>query len=199
MKAEAVLASSLLQSARLRLVALTDADVPIIARWHQDPLFLRLFDARAAKPRTEVELTEWLHEQHRSTTAFVFGIRLVSDDTLIGYVEIDGVLWAHQTAWLAYCIGEAAQQRKGYGTEAVRLALQFAFDELNLHRMQATVFSYNQPSMQLLTSVGFQREGVYREFLQRDGQRHDMYLFGLLRHEWEAGRNIPNQKLIADG
>ena len=65
--------------------------------------------------------------------------------------------------------------------------------------MQATVFSYNQPSMQLLTSVGFQREGVYREFLQRDGQRHDMYLFGLLRHEWEAGRNIPNQKLIADG
>ena len=124
MKAEAVLASSLLQSARLRLVALTDADVPIIARWHQDPLFLRLFDARAAKPRTEVELTEWLHEQHRSTTAFVFGIRLVSDDTLIGYVEIDGVLWAHQTVWLAYCIGEAAHTEHGLGSAEISSSVQ---------------------------------------------------------------------------
>lgn len=189
MKAEAGAAlSSLLRSARVRLTALTDDDVLTVARWHQDPLFLRLFDSRAAKPRTQAELLEWLHEQHKSTTAFVFGIRLTSDDALIGYVEIDAIEWTHQTAWLSYCIGEVAERSKGYGTEAVHLALVFAFNELNLHRIQATVFSYNQPSMRVLETLGFQREGMYREFLQRDGQRHDMYLYGLLRREWSEQR-----------
>jgi RimJ/RimL family protein N-acetyltransferase len=55
------------------------------------------------------------------------------------------------------------------------------------------VFSYNLRSLTLFEKLGFQREGVFPEFLQRDGRRHDMILFGLLCHEWEAqqaGRNI---------
>jgi RimJ/RimL family protein N-acetyltransferase len=65
------------------------------------------------------------------------------------------------------------------------LALRFAFDELNLHRLQLTAFSYNERAVALYEKLGFRQEGVFREFLQRDGRRHDMILFGLLRHEWE--------------
>jgi RimJ/RimL family protein N-acetyltransferase len=66
----------------------------------------------------------------------------------------------------------------------MRLALDFAFRELNLHRICLTVFSYNPAAIKLYESLGFTREGVYREHLQRDGQRHDMILYGLLRREW---------------
>jgi RimJ/RimL family protein N-acetyltransferase len=46
------------------------------------------------------------------------------------------------------------------------------------------VFSYNESAIALYEALGFTREGVYREHLERDGRRHDMYLYGLLRSEW---------------
>ncbi len=180
-------ATPLLQSARLRLTALTLSDLAAVVQWHQDPAFLRLFDARPAKPRTEPALREWIETQNRSSDAFLFAIRSC-ENKLLGFIEIDGILWSHGVGSIAYGIGEAAERGKGYGTEAMELALAFAFHEINLHRIQATVFSYNRSSIRLLERLGFIREGVYREFLERDGQRHDMLLYGLLRQEWEASR-----------
>jgi RimJ/RimL family protein N-acetyltransferase len=66
----------------------------------------------------------------------------------------------------------------------MELALNFAFRELNLYRVQLTVFSYNERALKLYEKMGFKREGVFRDFIQRDGRRHDMILFGLLRREW---------------
>jgi RimJ/RimL family protein N-acetyltransferase len=83
--------------------------------------------------------------------------------------------------------GDRQNWGKGYGTEAMRLALNFAFNELNLHRVQLSVFDYNERAIALYEKMGFVREGVYREYLQRDGKRYDMYLYGLLRREWPGG------------
>ena len=68
----------------------------------------------------------------------------------------------------------------------MRLLLDYAFGELNLHRFQLTVFAYNERASALYEKLGFVREGVFREFLLRDGTRYDMYLYGLLRREWET-------------
>lgn len=87
----------------------------------------------------------------------------------------------------AFVSGEfvAVLSKSGGGKSTVLNLIAFAFNELNLHRIQVTVFSYNERSISLVEKLGFQREGVYREFLQRDGRRHDMVLYGLLRHEWK--------------
>jgi len=45
----------------------------------------------------------------------------------------------------------------------------------------------NRRSIALFEKLGFRREGAHREFLQRDGERYDMLLYGLLKHEWRAG------------
>jgi RimJ/RimL family protein N-acetyltransferase len=63
--------------------------------------------------------------------------------------------------------------------------ITFAFQELNLHRLQLSVFSYNQKAISLYERLGFKKEGTYREFLERDSKRFDMFLYGLLRHEWK--------------
>ncbi len=176
--------TDLLRSPRVRLTAITAADLPAIARWYDDVTFARDFDSRPARPRTEAELAEWLQAQQKSATAFVFAIRLRENDELIGTVEIDGIQWAHRVGWLAIAIGPATRRGHGYGEEALRLALRFAFDELNLYRVQLTVFGYNERAIRLYERLGFQREGTYREYLERDGRRFDMYLYGLLRREW---------------
>jgi RimJ/RimL family protein N-acetyltransferase len=181
-----MLFSNLLVGEHVRLTALTPADIPDLARWYQDAGFLRLYDARPAYPQSEAALGQWLEERHKANDTFLFALRLINDEALIGFIELEGILWPHGTCWLSIGIGDAAWRGMGYGSEALRLALRFAFHEINLHRVQLTVFSYNAPAIALYEKLGFRREGMYREFLQRDGIRYDMYLYGLLRHEWEA-------------
>ncbi len=176
----------ILGGTNVRLTACTLNDVPTMLKWYQDDVLLRLLDTQPAKPRTEGGLTDWISNHHKATDAFLFGVRLTADDTLIGCIELDGIMWTHQTTWLAIAIGDETHRGKGYGREALELALRFAFQELNLHRVQLTVFSYNERAIALYEKIGFTREGVYRECLQRDGCRHDMILYGLLRDEWVA-------------
>lgn len=179
------LLANLWQGERVRLAGLTHADVPVIASWHANPAFLRLYEAEPARPRTEDELSRWLDDTHKNPRTFAFAIRRLADDVLLGMVSIEDILWTHAVGWLSIAIGDRAHWGQGYGREAMRLALDFAFRELNLHRLQLTVFEYNPRAIALYEGLGFRREGVYREFLERDGRRHDMYLYGLLRGEWQ--------------
>ena len=182
--------STLLRGNRVQLTTLTQSTLPTVAQWHQNPEFLRLFDVLPAYPKTEAALAQWLEDMHKATDAFLFAVRSLDNDELIGYVELDGILWTHRVSGVSIAIGEAKYRGQGYGYEVMQLVLRFAFDELNLHRVQLTVFSYNERAIALYEKLGFQREGVYREYLQRDGKRYDMYLYGLLRSEWEDGLKI---------
>jgi RimJ/RimL family protein N-acetyltransferase len=178
--------SKLLHGERVRLNALTSDDLPTIVRWYEDADFMRLYDALPARPKSEAELTKWLEGLQKDKNTFAFAVRTQDSDALVGTVELDGILWAHRVSGFGIAIGDRAHWGKGYGTEAAQLTLAFAFNELNLHRITATVFSYNARSIALMEKLGFQREGAFREFLQRDGERYDMLLYGLLRREWEA-------------
>lgn len=171
---------------RVRLTALRPDDAQTVARWYEDGEFARLFDASAAHPKTEGAISKWMDAAERDQNVYALAIRFLYNDEIIGYVEIDGIQWTHRVGWLAIGIGSPSHRSKGYGTEAMQLMMRFAFQELNLHRLQLTVFSYNEPAMRMYERLGFQREGTFREFLLRDGRRHDMLLYGLLASEWEA-------------
>ncbi|MBN1562408.1 MAG: GNAT family N-acetyltransferase [Anaerolineae bacterium] len=177
--------ATLLQGERVRLTACEPRDLPLLARWYQDTDFARRFDAAPAMPKTEKQVAEYIEDQQKSPTGYPFAIRLLDAEDMIGYCELDGILWNQGTGWLALAIGDPALRGQGYGTEALRLLLAFGFAELNLRRVQLTVFSYNVPAIRLYEKLGFQREGVFREFLHRDGRTFDMLLYGLLRREFK--------------
>lgn len=178
--------NQLLSGQQVYLTTLNRDDAPIIAGWEQDTEFLRLLDASPAQPRTVEQITGWLENASKSRSDFLFGIRLLTSDDLIGWAEIDGIQWAHGSAGVGLGIGDRNYWGQGCGTEAMLLLLRFAFHELNLHGIHLTVFSYNERAIAMYEKLGFRREGAYREYLHRDGQRFDMLLYGLLRQEWEA-------------
>jgi RimJ/RimL family protein N-acetyltransferase len=178
---------NLFRGGRIRLTAPRPDDVQTWVRWYEDSSFGRLFDMRPAYPRSVERLHGLLDSMMRSTEGYPFAIRLHENDALIGHVELDDVQWAHRSAWVSIAIGDPANRGLGYGTEALRLLLDFGFRELNLHRVQLTVFSYNAPAIRLYERLGFVREGAHREALLRDGERYDMYLYGLLAREWQQG------------
>jgi RimJ/RimL family protein N-acetyltransferase len=179
--------TTLFYGPRVRLTALKPEDAEAWARWYEDVEFARMFDSTPAFPRSQNRLRAYLDDlDKRRDTTFVFAIRPLYADDIIGYCELDGVQWNNRSAWLAIAIGDPNHRGVGYGTEALLLLLRFAFHELNLHRVQLTVFQYNTRAIAVYERLGFQREGNYRDALLRDGKRFDMYLYGILSHEWEA-------------
>lgn len=189
-----MISDNILRGERIRLAALTRNDLPTFASWYEDAGFSRLLDAVPAAPKSPEQWEKWLKKTEEDKASYVFAIRRAESEELLGYLELDGILWNHQHCWIGIGLGERENWGRGYGREAMELALKFAFHELNLHRVQLSVFSYNQQAINLYKKLGFVQEGVFREHLQRDGQRYDMLLFGLLRREWEAGRPVTGNR-----
>ena len=190
-----MIAPNLLRGEKVRLTAVQSGDMATIARWWADPEFLRLYNTAPAAPRNEDQLSRRFDTSQTSPDTFLFAIRLLAEDDIIGLLEFDGVEWAHRTTFVSIGIGAAEHRGHGYGNDAMRVALRFAFHELNLHRVCLTVFSYNTAAIALYERLGFRREGVYREHIERDGRRYDMMLHGLLRPEWDKSESTD---LIAD-
>lgn len=183
-----MLSTGLLHGELVYLDALRVDDLDVVTAWYSDADTLRNLDAVAAQPQTREQIQGWYEERIGQANAFLFAIRRQSDDDLVGYVELDGILWQHRTSGMAILIASAADRGKGYGRDALQVVMRFAFQELNLHRLQLTVFAYNTPAIALYEHLGFQLEGTFREFLQRDGKRHDMHLYGLLHDEWAQAK-----------
>lgn len=175
---------NLFQGKKVRLACLTKEDAPAMAAWTQDAGYLRLQDTEIAAMETPEEVSAFIDRENESSTAYVFGIRRMSDDVLVGMIGLYDIAWSNRTAWVGVGIGRREDWGRGYGSEAMGLVIRYAFDELNLHRLQLTVIDYNPRALKMYETLGFVREGAYREFVERDGARHDLILYGLLRPEW---------------
>jgi RimJ/RimL family protein N-acetyltransferase len=180
--------NTLFHGEHVRLAALAQEDAHSFHRWYQDSEFVRNLDSAVAIPKSTARLGRFIEDEERARDSYMLGIRTLDTDALIGFIHVDSIMWTHGSAWFAIGIGEADYRGRGYGADATALALQFAFHELNLHRLQLTVFSYNERAIRLYERMGFRKEGVFREALQRDGQRSHIYLYGILRREWEERR-----------
>lgn len=109
---------------------------------------------------------------------FIFG---GDERTLVGALTLSNVRrGVAQMATLGYWIG-APYVRQGYMTDAVRTVQAFAFDHLNLHRIEAACLPRNAASIALLRRTGFQHEGLARAYLKIDGAWQDHLLFARLR------------------
>lgn len=179
-----MISTNLLKGKKVKLTAINEKDMEIIARWYSDIDFLRFFDTAPALPKTELQLYEWIKSIQDSSSSVAFAIRPIEDDEIAGYIELDKISWVHGVATVGIGIGAAEHRGKGYAKEALKLLMELAFNELNLHRLQLNVFNYNERAIMIYESLGFKREGVYREYIHRDGRRWDMYLYGILRNEW---------------
>jgi RimJ/RimL family protein N-acetyltransferase len=158
------------------------------SRWMRDSEFVRLLDTDPARLFSIDKNKEWfeknLVEEQKDDELFLL-IQTLEDDRTIGLIGLDGIRWTHGDAWIGIGLGDREYWGKGYGTDAMRILLRYAFEELNLHRLSLSVFEYNPRAIRSYEKVGFIVEGSARKFLNRDGQRYDMLFMGILREEWE--------------
>lgn len=171
-------------------LAMEEPDVRAKAevRWRRDSEFHRLVDGDPAKVISEKKLKEWSEkflEEGFKPDGYQFSIRALADDRLIGFIG----LWAdlvHSEGWVGIGIGEREFWGKGYGTDAMRLVLRYAFTEVNLRRVSLALHSYNERALRSYEKAGFRLEGRTRSDQRRDGRRTDTLWMGILRDEWSG-------------
>jgi RimJ/RimL family protein N-acetyltransferase len=178
--------SPLFTGTRIRLAAFQPGDAEIAARWTEDGEYQRQIDTDYARPSTAQEQAEMLNSR-RSPNSVNFALRTLDDDRLIGFVVIHSIEWNNQCGTLAIGIGEAAYRGKGLGGEALKLILNYAFNELNLYRVGLDVISNNERALRAYRKAGFVEEGHMRASVYRDGKRLDRILMSVLRDEWHPG------------
>lgn len=182
----------LLLGSRVRLTAIRDGDKEAVEGWFSHAHFLRYYDMLPAIPQSCKQIETLFREFEDSADKLMFAIRKNDDGKIIGVAGFYDVLWTNGVATTFIGVGDQSSAGKGYGKEAMELLLDFGFNELNFHRIQLSTIAYNHIAIKLYESLGFSREGIYREFILRDGQRFDMYLYGLLDAEWRS-KHEPQQ------
>ncbi|PWW28876.1 ribosomal-protein-alanine N-acetyltransferase [Cytobacillus oceanisediminis] len=110
-----------------------------------------------------------------------WGIEIKGNQGIIGTIGFNAWSPKHKRAEIGYEI-HPEQWRKGYTLEAVSKVIQFGFDGLGLTRIGAVVFINNEASNNLLTKVGFQKEGVLREYMYQNGEVYDTYVYSILKN-----------------
>jgi RimJ/RimL family protein N-acetyltransferase len=173
---------------RVKLTSIRDADLDEIISWDDDSEFMLNLFSGPAYPRPQVAQREWWDARLKNKDEYHFAIRLIEDGRIIGTFHIQEIEWTNQTGWFSIGLGGKDTRGKGYGAAALTLGIDFAFNSLNLYRLALGVFAFNERAIRLYRRLGFIHEGTQREFLNRDGQRHDMLMFGLLAREWRESR-----------
>ena len=117
-----------------------------------------------------------------------FLICQVRDDAICGQLSLSQIFRrGFQNCYLGYQLFEGFTGR-GYMTDAVSLALKFAFLELGLHRVEANVQPNNAPSIAVLQRNGFEKEGFSRRYLKIGGRWCDHERWAIIKEHWQQFR-----------
>jgi ribosomal-protein-alanine N-acetyltransferase len=126
--------------------------------------------------------------QRAFDSAYGFGIFLRRGE-FVGEVSLGSVQRGpFQSAFVGYWVDES-HAGQGYVPEAVVLALRYAFDELELHRVEAVIVPRNERSRRVVAKLGLREEGVSQRFLQIQGVWEDHMRYAITREEWAEGRD----------
>lgn len=173
----------LFESTRVKLRKMTKEDTKLYHKWRND-----LEVMHSTSPSLDVypmKATEDFVEYAILGSDVSKGYIMVDKETetSIGIVSLIHIDYKNQNAECIIDIGEKAFWGKGYGAEGLNLLLDYAFYELNLHRISLRVFSFNERAIRLYKKIGFELEGKSREALFRDGKWHDVIHMGILQVE----------------
>ena len=188
---------TLFEGQRIRLAPIDhEKDPEVAARWTYDAAYLRGLGLTAARPLSAAQIKKKYEalekEMDESRDLFHFALRTRpeqegEESRLLGFASISWIEWSHGNGNLQVAIGERKERGKGYGSEALRLLLHYAFAELNLFRVSAVVGGSNLAALRLSQKFGFVEEARRRKALLSDGQTYDLLHMGLLRQEWLEG------------
>ena len=172
---------------RGRLVYLRPAerdDIPLFVRWLSDA---RTTEFLALRSPIGLAMEErWFEDllDHHGRDRWYFVICRLEDDRPVGSLDLHEIGPTSGGAGLGIVIGDPADTSKGYGSDALRVLLDFGFGELRLERMWLEVFEFNERARHVYERLGFLHEATFRHAFFHGGRYLDLQRMAILREEW---------------
>ncbi len=169
---------------RIMLREYRESDLMQIRKWVNEEETVRYLSNIFLYPQSEEQTRDFLERAmsdewkgfviaEKETGDYIGQIDFVELDEINGYGEI-GIV-----------IGDPELTSRGIGTEALKLILDFGFNNLRLNRIELVCWSFNKRGQKAYEKAGFIKEGIRRQKLFRDGKYYDEYCYGILKKEWE--------------
>ena len=122
--------------------------------------------------------------QENANPEATFSIVTIDGDKLIGTISLEKIDYMNRTATLGIFIGEKEYLSKGYGTEAIRLLLDYGFNYMNLHSIELDLMSFNERALKCYKKCGFKETGRIRENRFINGRYYDTIVMNILENEF---------------
>lgn len=180
-----------LQTPRLHLRHPRAEDAEDLFAIFSDPVAMRYWSTLPMREPSEAEqYIRGIDEGFVDLRLLQWAIARPGEDRLIGTVTLHSLSPSNRRSEIGYMLSPK-HQGQGYATEAVRAVLVFAFERMDLHRIEADLHPDNAPSVRLVERLGFVREGYLRDRWFVGGVFSDSLVYGLLRSDLAAHEESP--------
>lgn len=163
-------------------------DYPAMYCWANDMVAASLDGA--FRPVNLRDVIAWCEAAGKDPSRVMLAVRQRTDPKIIGYVHIHNINAVHRSADIGIRIGEERHRGRGYGKQALGIALDYCWDHLNLERVGLVVFRQNARAINAYKAVGFKKEGLLKRLLYVDGCWIDIVLMAAFRRSRKRTRPI---------
>lgn len=163
----------------------SDEEIEKFTEWMND-FQVTDYTGRSGQITTLVGEREYLESSAKSTEKRNFNIIELNENKLIGTLGLEHINWIERSAVLGIFIGEKDFRSNGYGTEAIRLLLEYGFQYLNLHSIRLDLLAINERAHKCYLNCGFKDAGRSREEIFLNGKYYDKLHMDILENEFEG-------------
>jgi RimJ/RimL family protein N-acetyltransferase len=165
----------------LRGVCLSDAGEHY-CRWMNDDRVTRYLESRFY-PHSVKRIASYISQVNESSDSVFLAIVVKDKNIHIGNIKVGSINWIHRYADVGIVIGERDFWGQGLATEAIKLVVGYAFNKLNLRRLEAGCYANNPASIRAFQKAGFVEEGRLRQRYFWRGQYVDRVCLGIVRED----------------
>ncbi|MFX0145764.1 MAG: GNAT family N-acetyltransferase [Candidatus Hodarchaeota archaeon] len=152
--------------------------------------------ARDILPIVAEDMKKWFETSERRTRNYIgFTIWHKNDKKPIGIADLSLIDWVNGWANVGLVIGEPSYWNRNIATEATELIIEYAFNELSLHKLQGCAAVENIGSWKIAEKVGFIFEGIGKQDMYVDGKYLDEKRYCFLREDWLKSKKSENKEL----
>lgn len=175
----------MIEGERVYLAPLDKSNIPLVISWLRDPEVNR-YMLSGHEPIAYEDEVAWYDMVASSETDHVFQVHVAKDGRYVGNVGLHRIDATHRSGEAGIMIGSRPDQGRGYGRDALRCLLRFAFDELRLHRVFLRCDPDNRRGVAAYEAVGFTQVGHEREAAFIEGEFRDHLIFDMLEDEYRS-------------
>jgi RimJ/RimL family protein N-acetyltransferase len=173
-----------IQGKLVTLRAIEKCDLELLHRWANDPVTQNGI-GELHFPSSMSFHESWFESLRADKLNQRFVVD-VPDVGAIGIASIVNIDWRNRHAWHGLVLGDSSHRGKGYGVDAILAAMRYAFEELNLERLDGSMIEYNTASLATYcgSKVGWKEEGRKRNYFYRKGRYWDQVIVGITKQDY---------------